>query len=147
MVYYGIEMLEECAMLLIGAVARAAGVGVQTLRYYERRGLLSPAERSPSGYRLFPDDEPRRVRFIRRAQALGFTLVEIKDLLKLRVKDSRRCDTVRTAARVTRARVRERIADLRRMEKALEKLIHRCAAGRETDVCPLLAVLETRGES
>ena len=134
-------------MLSIGVVAKAAGVGVQTLRYYERRGLLSRAERSSGGYRLFAPDDLRRVLFIRRAQALGFTLAEIGVLLALRVKDGRRCAGVKRAAEHTRERVRERIADLRRMDRALNGLIHACDEQRSTDTCPILSALEIGGGS
>ena len=132
-------------LLTIGAVAKGAGVGTQTLRYYERRGLLSTAERSAAGYRLFPGDEVRRVLFIRRAQALGFTLGEIGDLLALRVKNGRRCDSIKRAAQATRKRVRERIADLRRMDTALNDLIRACDARRTTETCPILSALEVGG--
>lgn len=126
-------------MLTIGAVAKRAEV----LRYYERRGQLSTARRSASVYRFFPSDEPRRVRFIRRAQALGFTLSEIGALLELRLKDGRRCEKVKFAAQCTHERVRARLTDLRRMERALNALILSCDAGRVTDGCPMLLSLVT----
>ncbi len=134
-------------MLTIGTVAKSAGVGVETLRYYERRGLLSSALRSPAGYRLFPDDEVRRVRFVRRAQTLGFTLEEIGGLLALRVERGRGCAAVRRSAQRTRARVRARIADLRRVERGLVGLIGSCDAKRNTDPCPMLATLDLEGGS
>ncbi len=80
--------------LTIGRLAQASGVGVQTLRYYERRGLLSRVTRTPGGYRQFPEEEIRRIRFIRRAQGLGFTLEEIAELLTLRVERGRSCGDV-----------------------------------------------------
>ena len=98
-------------MLTIGALARDTGAGVQTLRYYERRGLLSKVSRSAAGYRLFAPTDVQRVRFIRHAQTLGFTLDEIRDLLALRVKNGRRCDGVRRAALSTRERVRDRLVN------------------------------------
>ncbi len=84
--------------LRIGAVAEAAGVGVQTLRYYERRGLLSARHRTAGGYREYAPDTVRRVVFIRRAQAMGFTLDEIRALLALRVREPRRCEPVKESA-------------------------------------------------
>ena len=129
--------------LTIGAVAKHAEVGIQTLRYYERRGLLSRAARTQAGYRLFPDDEPRRVRFIRRAQSLGFTLKEIRALLELRVKDPRRCERVLEFTSHTLERVRSQIDDLRRIERALRMLVRRCEAGRATPDCPMIQALET----
>lgn len=128
--------------LTIGEVAKEANVGVQTLRYYERRGLLAPARRSAGGYRLFVAETVRRVRFIRHAQALGFSLEEIADLLTLRVTHPRQCDDVREAAERTRDRVRERVAHLRRMERTLDRLVHACVKRRRTEPCPVLTALE-----
>ena len=139
--------LEGQMTLRIGEVAQGAGVGIQTLRYYERRGLLSKAGRSPGGYRLFPPDEVRRVLFIRRAQGLGFTLEEIGELLALRVEGTHSCAGVERAARLTRQRVHERLADLQRMEVVLNNLILACQERRNTDACPILEALELGGES
>ncbi|MCC6244230.1 MAG: MerR family DNA-binding protein [Gemmatimonadaceae bacterium] len=102
--------------LRIGALTAAAGVGVQTLRYYERRGLLKARGRTESGYREFATDAVRRVVFIRRAQAMGFTLDEIHHLLALRVQSARRCDSVKRSADNARERVRERLAALQRID-------------------------------
>ena len=89
----------EPSALKIGELARAADVGVETIRYYERRGLLTRPPRRASGYRQYPPQAVNRVRFIRRAQALGFTLREIEELLALRVDDERSCADVRALAR------------------------------------------------
>jgi DNA-binding transcriptional MerR regulator len=128
--------------LRIGAVAAAAGVGVQTLRYYERRGLLSARRRSASGYREYAADAVRRVVFIRRAQAMGFTLDEIRALLALRVREPRRCDSVRRSAEVARGRIHEHLTALQRMDEVLERLIGACDARAVTGECPILAALE-----
>ena len=134
-------------MLTIGAVARSAGVGVQTLRYYERRGLLSKALRTRAGYRQYRPDEIRRVHFIRRAQTLGFTLDEIRELLALRVRDGHPCEHVRRATQRTRERVSARLADLRRMDVVLRKLIQSCDRRRATEPCPILTMLTNGAES
>lgn len=126
--------------LRIGAVAEAAGVGVQTLRYYERRGLLSARHRTAGGYREYAPDTVRRVVFIRRAQAMGFTLDEIRALLALRVREPRRCEPVKESAEI--ARVREQLVALRRMDKVLARLIRACDARAVTEECPILAALE-----
>lgn len=128
--------------LRIGAVAAAAGVGVQTLRYYERRGLLSALRRSSGGYREYSDDAVRRVVFIRRAQAMGFTLDEIQSLLSLRVRDPRGCESIKRAAEVAQRRVREHLAALQRMDKVLAKLVRACDARTVTEECPILTALE-----
>lgn len=128
--------------LTIGRLAQASGVGVQTLRYYERRGLLSRVTRTSGGYRQFPEDEIRRIRFIRRAQGLGFTLEEIAELLALRVERGRSCGSVERAARLTRERVRARLADLRRMDRVLEKLVVSCERRQAMATCPILTALD-----
>src|SRR3954462_8017389 len=110
----------------IGTAARQAGVNVQTLRYYERRGLLPKPPRQSSGYREFPDEAVRVVRFVKRAQELGFTLEEIEELLRLR--DHRRRDRARVRA-VAQHRVEDidrRIDELKAVKQALTHLVHCC---------------------
>jgi MerR family transcriptional regulator, mercuric resistance operon regulatory protein len=126
----------------IGTAAEQSGVNVQTLRYYERRGLLPRAPRRTSGYREFPDDAVRIVRFVKRAQDLGFTLDEVEELLRLR--NEKRRDRRRIRA-VAEARVRDigrRIAELQAMKKALAHLIHCCEEGSTLE-CPILEALDT----
>ena len=123
----------------IGALARRAGVRIDTVRYYERSGLLAPRTRLASGYRRYGPPELSRLRFIRRAQALGFTLNEVRELLDL----SRRRDVARVkrAAQAKLADVERRIADLERMRDGLRKLIAECPGhGRAAD-CPILKAL------
>ncbi len=125
----------------IGAVAGEAGVNVQTLRYYERRGLLPRPPRRLSGYREFPADAVRVVRFVKRAQDLGFSLDEVDALLRLR-NDKRR-DRVRIRA-VAEQRVRQidrKIAELQSMKKALSHLLHCCRAGSTLE-CPIIEALD-----
>ena len=128
----------------IGAAAEQAGVNVQTLRYYERRGLLPRPPRRTSGYREFADDAVRVVRFVKRAQDLGFTLDEIEELPRLR-NDKRR-DRVRVPT-VAAQRVRDierRIAELQAMNKALSHLLHCCEEGSTLD-CPIIEALDGVG--
>jgi MerR family copper efflux transcriptional regulator len=129
--------------LTIGGLAKRSGVSIQTLRYYERRTLLSTPERSPSGYRQYPEDEVQRVEFIRRAKGLGFTLEEIGKLLSLRVLAGGRCGGVEKAAQMTQRRVHERLEQLARLDSTLTRLIQNCKHGRATDHCPILDALET----
>ncbi len=129
--------------LRIGAVAAAAGVGVQTLRYYERRGLLPALRRTSAGYREYSADAVRRVLFIRRAQAMGFTLDEIRALLSLRVRERRPCEPIKETAEIARRRVREHLIALQRMDEVLEGLIRACDAHEVTEECPILEALET----
>jgi Hg(II)-responsive transcriptional regulator len=128
--------------LRIGQLARQAGVHLETVRYYERRGLLSQPPRSRSGYRQYPLETVRRVRFIKRAQSLGFTLEEIEDLLALRVQHRRGCGAVEQEARGVLTRVESRIAELERMRNVLTKLVVACRERRATEECPILDALE-----
>jgi len=132
----------EPSTLKIGELARAADVGVETIRYYERRGLLAQPPRRTSGYRQYPPQAVRRVRFIRRAQALGFTLKEIEDLLALRVDDERSCADVRALARAKLEDIERRVAELQQMGRALERVARRCRGRGPTSECPILEVLD-----
>lgn len=128
--------------LTIGKLAKAVGVNIQTVRYYERRDLLAPTERKPSGYRLYRDDAVRRLRFIKNAQTLGFTLHEIAELLNLRVSSVARCGDVQRKAQAKLVHVKAKIRDLRALDRALQGLIRACQAGQPTDRCPILKSLE-----
>jgi len=138
--------LETVDSLTIGQLAGRAGVHLETVRYYERRGLLPRPPRSRSGYRQYPPDAVRRVRFIKRAQGLGFTLEEIEDLLALRVQHGRGCGAVEREARGVVARVESRIAELERMRTVLAKLVTACEERRATEECPILDALEDSEE-
>jgi MerR family mercuric resistance operon transcriptional regulator len=130
--------------LTIGQLAHGAGVGVETIRFYERKGLLAEPDRRPSGYRQYPAVAVDRVRFIRRAKELGFTLAEIKELLELRVDPRSTCSDVRHRAQVTITDIEERIAALKQMKGALERLVRRCRGQGPTEECPILGVLERK---
>ena len=104
--------------LTIGELADAADVGRETVRFYERRGLLPQPPRTDSGYRNYPPESVERLRFIRRAQGLGFTLEEIAELLALRVDEVAACGTVEARARAKLTKVAQKLTDLRRMKKA-----------------------------
>lgn len=125
----------------IGEVATQAAVNVQTLRYYERRGLLDAPRRAPSGFREYAPATVRRVRFVRRAQGIGFTLEEIRDLLALWADSSRSCRAVEKRATVTLDRIETRIKDLRRMRQALSQYVAACRDGKCLPECPLLTRL------
>jgi Hg(II)-responsive transcriptional regulator len=126
--------------LTTGALAAAAGVSVETLRYYERRGLLPVPARRPSGYRDYPEEAGGLVRFIKRAQGLGFTLVEIGDLLSLREGED--CATVRRLAERKLADVDLRLRDLRRLQQALKDLTTRCREEGTPGHCPIVESLD-----
>ena len=130
------------AQLTIGQLARIVGVNVQTVRYYERLNLLAPSARRPSGYRLYGHEEERRLRFIKNAQALGFTLREIAELLALRVGSTARCGDVQKKARAKLVQVASKVDDLQVLARALNRLIRACRVGQPTGHCPILMSLE-----
>ena len=127
--------------MTIGELALAAGGPAATVRYYERRGLLAPAPRTQAGYRVYDADGVRRLRFIKHAQALGFSLEEVQELLALRVTEPASCARVEATTQHKLRHVRERIRELRRMERVLESLLRSCEARQATDDCPVLAAL------
>ena len=121
----------------VGAAARAAGVNVQTLHYYERRGLVAPRDRSLAGYREYGASEVRRVRAIKRAQSLGFTLSEIGDLIA--IADGRRSSrTVGALAEHKLAEIDDKLRALRRMRSALRDALETCRCGGELSRCDVL---------
>jgi MerR family mercuric resistance operon transcriptional regulator len=127
--------------LTIGQVARQAGVGVETVRFYERQGLLEKPTRRESGYRQYPEDVVARLRFIRRAKELGFSLKEIKELLALQVDPAITCAEVKRQAEAKIADIEGKIASLTRIKKALVKLATVCRGQGPTSECPILASL------
>ena len=128
--------------LTIGKLAKQAGLGVETLRYYERRGLLEPCHRTDSGYRVYDDDAQRRLQFIRRAQALGFSLDEIAELLNLSHQPDASAAQVKRLAQAKIDDIDARIEDLQRMRSALAELECRCpGSSATTRECPILGAL------
>ena len=130
----------------IGEAAEQAGVNVQTLRYYERRGLLPKTPRRTSGYREYPPDAVRIVRFIKRAQELGFSLDEVEQLLKLRRSAPRDRGRIRKVAEQRIAQIDRKIAELDRMRRALRGLVHACHEGATLD-CPIIEALDAETPS
>jgi MerR family transcriptional regulator, copper efflux regulator len=126
----------------IGEVARRADVNVQTLRYYERRGLLPSPARRPSGYREYSPDTVRLVRFIKRAQELGFSLHDVGELLELRRNPGRNRLAVRAVAERKVADIAARIRRLTAMQKALEQLVTACECSEALNECPIIEALD-----
>jgi MerR family transcriptional regulator, mercuric resistance operon regulatory protein len=124
-------------------VAAQARVNTQTLRYYERRGLLPEPTRTPSGYRNYGDDAVRVVRFVKRAQQLGFTLDDIEDLLHLAGGGPDSCDEAKAMARSRIDDLQRRIDELVGMRDALTRLIETCGESRAERECPILHEIET----
>jgi Hg(II)-responsive transcriptional regulator len=130
--------------LTIGEVAERAKVHIETLRYYERRGLVASPPRSVANYRLYPEDVVRRVRFIKRAQELGFFLKEIKELLSLRAAPEAGCAAVRAHAAAKIKDVDAKIGSLTAMKRGLAKLVAECSGEGSLTDCPILESLETK---
>ena len=128
--------------LTIGHLAKEAGVNLETVRYYERRGLLPKPPRSASGYRLFPSDAARRLRFIRRAQELGFSLKEIRELLSLRVSRTTTSRDIRARAETRTADIDAKIKSLESIKRTLRKLTNLCEGCVPVAECPILESLD-----
>ncbi len=133
-------------VMSIGELSKMSGVGIETIRYYERLGLLKPTSRKASGYRVFNRDSYRTLRFLKHAQELGFTLSEIKDLLRLRADKESRCNDVKTRAEKHLKDVEEKIERLTSIREVLSKLIDQCRSRKTDDRCPILNCFEERGE-
>lgn len=130
-------------VLKVGEVAQRAAVNLQTIHYYEREGLLPRPPRTASNYRVYSQDAVRRVRFIKRAQELGFALRDIKELLSLRAAPRSCCSDVRQQARAKLRDIAEKIETLQRMRKALTKLIGECSGRGPVTTCPILEALDS----
>lgn len=128
--------------LTIGRLAKKVNVNVETIRYYERRGLMPEPPRSESGYRHYSQDSVVRIRFIVHAKELGFSLKEVSELLSLRVDQFNTCHDVKRIAEVKIADIEERIRALLDMKNALIKLKAECNGRGPTGDCPLLEALE-----
>src|SRR5260370_37782207 len=128
--------------LMIGQVARQAGVGVETIRFYEREGLLEEPLRRASGYRQYPEQVIQRIHFIKRAQQLGFSLKEITDLLMLRVDAQTSCEEVKQRTEAKIAEVERKLAELQRMRQALLHVASLCIGQGPGSRCPVLDALD-----
>ncbi len=132
--------------LTVGQVAQQAGVKIETVRYYERQGLIPPPPRRESGYRQYPEETVARVRFVRKAQGLGFTLREIAGLLALRVGPDTTCGDVKMRAEEKIADIEGKIRTLQRMREVLTELAASCSGSGSAGECPILEALEAKEE-
>ena len=128
--------------MTIGQLARSAGVGIETVRFYERQGLLEQPDRKASGYREYSDEVVARLGFIRRAKELGFSLKEIGELIALRTGPETTCAEVKSKAKAKLADIESKIDDLQRMQKALLKLATTCRGRGPINACPILDALD-----
>lgn len=132
-------MSKKPRSMTIGALAKAAGMGVETIRYYQRRGLVEEPEKPYGSIRHYDEEALARLHFIRTAQWLGFSLDEVGELLKL--QDGTHCDEARVLGEQKLAKVREKISSLRRIERTLEGLVQACCTEQGNVKCPLITSL------
>ena len=128
--------------LTIGRLAKLGGVNLETIRYYEREGLLPKPPRTSAGYRLFPSDSAKRLRFIKRAQELGFSLTEIRELLALRTKPGAKREQIRARVEVKIHDVDQKIRSLKAIKQVLRKLTDQCEGCGPLSECPILESLD-----
>jgi len=128
--------------LTSGDLAKQANVHIETLRYYERRGLLASPPRGTSNYRLYSEDAVRRLHFIKEAQTLGFSLKEIKELLSLRAAPKTQCQDIRERAEAKIKDIEAKIRSLQGMKQALSKLVAECSGDGPITECPILDAVD-----
>jgi DNA-binding transcriptional MerR regulator len=139
-----VKTAEGKTVLTIGKLALGSDVTTDTVRYYEKEGLLAPARKTDAGYRLYDDAAIRRLRFIKQAQRCGFSLTEIRELLALKNSDAACCKDVRSVAIEKKLQLEHKIKTLQIMSQALTELIAICNdEARPLDECPIIAALET----
>lgn len=138
-------MTKQPHTMSIGELATAAGVNIETIRYYQRKGLLAVPERQRGEIRRYRPSDLARVKFVKAAQRLGFSLDEVAGLMK--VGDGTNCDLARMMAELKLSDVRAKLANLRRIESALEALVADCCAAQPTIECPLIAALQSEVEA
>ena len=131
-------------VMTIGQLAKRGRVNLETVRYYERRGLIPRPPRWPSGYRQYSQDSVARIEFIKRAKELGFSLKEISELLSLRVDPATTCAVVKRRAEVKIADIEDKIRYLQKMKRALSKLTASCRGRGPTSECPILEALDSK---
>ena len=134
--------MDETGRIAIGVLSKRTGTHIETIRYYERAGLLPLPTRSAGGYRLYGTTHLKRLNFVRRARALGFSLAEVRKLLRLADQKRRSCAEVRVVAEIHLEDVKAKIADLRRMERVLKETVARCKAGGGSH-CAMIDALYT----
>ena len=127
--------------LTIGQLAKKSQVNIDTVRYYERRGIIPEPPRRDSGYRQYPENAVARIQFIKRAKELGFTLKEIQELLNLRVEPDTPCALVKRRADLKIIDIQEKLRSLKRIKKALNKLAASCSGRGPVGECPILEAL------
>ena len=132
--------------LTIGRLAKQVGLGIETVRFYERQGLIEPPPRTDSNYRIYPEEEVTRLRFIKKAKRLGFTLNEIKELLFIRHDPNATKADIKNRTLNKIEDVKQKISDLTRIKMALEHLVSSCDGHGPLEECPILEALDSESE-
>jgi Cu(I)-responsive transcriptional regulator len=132
--------------LTIGRLAKQVGLGIETVRFYERQGLIEPPPRTDSNYRIYPEEEVTRLRFIKKAKSLGFTLNEIKELLFIRHDPNATKADIKNRTLNKIEDVKQKISDLTRIKMALEHLVSTCDGHGPLEECPILEALDSESE-
>ena len=132
--------------LTIGRLAKQVGLGIETVRFYERQGLIEPPPRTDSNYRIYPEEEVTRLRFIKKAKSLGFTLNEIKELLFIRHDPNATKADIKNRTLNKIEDVKQKISDLTRIKMALEYLVSSCDGHGPLEECPILEALDSESE-
>lgn len=135
-------VLKKNELLTIGELAKSAGVHIETIRFYQRRGLLAEPERPQGSIRRYGEADSARIQFIKAAQKLGFSLDEV--LILLTLEDGTQCNVARNIAQQKLIEVRHKLTDLKHLENTLTKLVAECEKGSGQVCCPLIATLQTR---
>jgi Hg(II)-responsive transcriptional regulator len=130
--------------MTIGQLAREAGINLETIRYYERRGLIPKPPRNASGYRQYSQEDIARTKFIKRSQALGFSLREILEILSLRMEPGKTCGDMKVRVEAKIEDVERKITDLQQMQEALLDLVSKCTGKGPIGDCPILEILNRR---
>ena len=128
--------------LTIGQVAKQSGIGIETIRFYERKGLIDEPPRKESGYRQYTDDVIRQLTFIQHAKTLGFSLREINELLSLRSRPGVTSREIKLMAQTKLGDIEQKIKMLRRMQKTLKNLVNQCSGHGPTEECPIIEALD-----
>lgn len=131
--------------LTIGQIAKQVNVSNDTIRLYERQGLIEEPSRATNGYRQFPENTIHRLEFILRAKEMGFTLKEISELLSISQSSKKNCRIIKQQIDSKLEIVKNKISELKKLERALTKLVQSCEKQTLTGTCPILSVLEKKG--
>jgi Hg(II)-responsive transcriptional regulator len=126
----------------IGKLSQLSNLNIETIRFYEKKGLLSKPKRKDSGFRIYADEYVKRIDFIKRAKALGFSLKEINELLTIQIEDTTTCDDIKNKLEIKSIEINNKISDLKKMNKSIQILMEKCTTNEDLGACPIIENLE-----